>query len=233
MLLLTVADCGKCAARMNEEPQAIPQNAVRYGMDAWMIEFCEDIGEHAYRLAEMIRIQLQESPPPSLREFTFSYTRVLLAFASGQCPDEAPEFLVMPNKETLGPLKVVDVCYDGVDLDRVAAHCGMGREDVIRQHSGAIYRVHCLGFAPGFPYLSGLPSCLHTPRLESPRALIPAGSVGIGAGQTGIYPLPTPGGWNLIGRVNIALFDPSAKPEACTFFKPGDRIRFHPVCSFG
>lgn len=217
---------------MNNESLVMRHKVLRYGRNAWLMEFAQEIGEESYRVAEMIQHQLRQAPPPYLREITFSYTSVLLEFESGKCPLDAPAFFIMPMEECLEPIKIIDVCYDGVDLDRVAAQCGMSCEDVIRHHSAPIYRVHCLGFAPGFPYLSGLPSCLHTPRLETPRALIPAGSVAIGAGQTGIYPLPTPGGWNLIGRVNFDLFHPHAEPEACTFFKPGDRIRFLPVSTF-
>lgn len=180
----------------------------------------------------MIRWQLQLAPPPFLIETTFSYTRVLMEFERGFCPDVAPVFfytdLTMEKKAT----KIIDVCYDGDDLERVARHCGIAESEVIRLHSQPTYLVHCLGFAPGFPYLSGLSEHLHTPRLDTPRTLIPAGSVGIGGGQTGIYPLATAGGWNLIGRICESLFDPAASSDQCTLLQAGDRVKFRPVPSF-
>lgn len=221
----------KCFEPMQRETVHLPQRAFRYGNHAWLIEFASEIDETSFLKAEMIRAQLDSAPPPALREATFSYTRVLLEFEPGQCPVTSPVFLTIAPAEQTRAIKTIDVCYDGADLDRVARHCGMSRDEVIRHHSEASYCVHFLGFAPGFPYLSGLPACLHTPRLESPRAVIPAGSVAIGAGQTGIYPLPTSGGWNLIGRTNVTLFDPRAESHACTYLNAGDMLRFQSVAA--
>ena len=98
-------------------------------------------------------------------------------------------------------LITVPVCYGGEhgpDLDDVARHTGFSAEEIIQRHTAAEYRVHCLGFSPGFPYLGGLPSELAVPRRPTPRKIVPVGSVGIGGAQTGIYPLPSPGGWHLI-----------------------------------
>src|ERR1035441_8277151 len=91
-------------------------------------------------------------------------------------------------------------------------------------HSGADYLVHAVGFTPGFPYLGGLPEPLHTPRRETPRARVPAGSVGIGGSQPGVSPVASPGGWQIIGRTPVALFRPEGRPAA--LLKPGDRVRF-------
>ena len=180
----------------------------------------------------MIRRQLEENPPPHLREATFAYTRVLLEFEPEQCPPLALEFFLTEQQNTSAIIKIIDVCYDGEDLQRVARHCGLTVDEVIEKHSAALYQVHFLGFAPGFPYLSGLPACLHTPRLDSPRTRITAGSVGIGGGQTGIYPLPTAGGWNIIGRINVPLFDPYAPLDSCTLLQAGDELQFRAVSSF-
>ena len=114
--------------------------------------------------------------------------------------------------------------YDGPDLADVAAHCGLSTEEVVRRHTGADYVVYFIGFQPGFAYLGGLDEALHTPRRAEPRVAVPAGSVGIGGAQTGIYPLATPGGWQLIGRTALPLFDPQAEPP--TLLAPGDRVRF-------
>jgi inhibitor of KinA len=125
--------------------------------------------------------------------------------------------------------KVVEipVCYDaefGPDLADVAAHTKLPAEEVVRLHAGAIYRVCFLGFTAGFPYLGGMPEVLHTPRLPTPRRAVAAGSVGIAGGQTGIYPTQTPGGWRLIGRTPLRMFDAHAKPA--TRVRAGDHVRF-------
>ena len=103
----------------------------------------------------------------------------------------------------------------------------MSDSEVIALHSGTDYLVYTMGFSPGFPYLGGLDTKLHTPRLPSPRTLIPAGSVGIAETQTGVYPVASPGGWRLIGRSPLRLFDPFAQPP--TVINAGDRVRFVPL----
>ena len=113
---------------------------------------------------------------------------------------------------------------DGPDLDAVAELHGLRPADVIELHASATYRVLFLGFAPGFGYLGGLPPALATPRRASPRERVPAGSVGIAGEQTAIYPLAMPGGWQLIGRTELTMFDPARDPAAV--FRPGVRIRF-------
>jgi inhibitor of KinA len=124
----------------------------------------------------------------------------------------------------------IPVCYGGdfgPDLGRVALHCGLGEGEVVSLHSGADYVVHAIGFTPGFPYLGGLPGPLNTPRRDTPRAHVPAGSVAIGGSQTGVYPVDSPGGWQLIGRTPMALFRPQEQPSA--LLRPGDRVRFRAV----
>ncbi len=105
----------------------------------------------------------------------------------------------------------IPVCYGGEfgeDLAFVAEHADLTPDEVIEIHSGAEYLVYMLGFAPGFPYLGGMPERITAPRRDSPRLKIPAGSVGIAGSQTGVYPIETPGGWRLIGRTPLALFRP-------------------------
>lgn len=126
----------------------------------------------------------------------------------------------------------IPVCYGseyGMDLGFVAEHSGLSEDEVIRIHSGRDYRIYMVGFLPGFPYLGGLDERLYTPRLSNPRMRIPAGSVGIGGEQTGIYPLDSPGGWRLIGRTPLKLYDPLQEGEM--LFQAGDSIRFIPVDS--
>lgn len=115
----------------------------------------------------------------------------------------------------------------GPDLGDVARHCGIGEERVVELHAAAEYLVYFVGFATCFPYLGGLPPELATPRLPAPRKHVPVGSVAIGGAQAGIYPLSSPGGWRLIGRTPLRLFDPSASPPP--LLRMGDRVRFVPI----
>jgi len=127
-------------------------------------------------------------------------------------------------------LTEIPVCYDaefGIDLDRVAEQTKLSEREIVDLHSTCEYRVACIGFVPGFTFLAGLPRNLATPRRDVPRKEIPAGSVGIGGAQTGIYPLRSPGGWNLIGRTPLKLFDPAKDPP--TLLCPGDRVRFRAI----
>jgi inhibitor of KinA len=124
----------------------------------------------------------------------------------------------------------IPVCYDrefGFDFDRITEHTRLSEGEVIELHSRTEYRVACIGFVPGFTFLAGLPKKLATPRRDAPRKEIPSGSVGIGGAQTGIYPLRSPGGWNLIGRTPLRLFDPTKDPP--TLLRAGDRVRFRAI----
>ncbi|MBU1359129.1 MAG: 5-oxoprolinase subunit PxpB [Gammaproteobacteria bacterium] len=112
----------------------------------------------------------------------------------------------------------------GPDLRFVAERAGLAPAEVVRRHSAAEYVVYLVGFLPGFPFMGGLPTELATPRRTEPRTAVPARSVGIGGSQTGIYPLVSPGGWHLIGRTSVELFDPTASEPA--LLRAGDRVRF-------
>ena len=125
---------------------------------------------------------------------------------------------------------VIPVCYGGEfgpDLPTVAHHAGMSEQDVVSLHCAHDYLIDMLGFLPGFAYLGGLDPRLHTPRLSVPRTEIPAGSVGIGGAQTGIYPLASPGGWQIIGRSPVRPYDPErAQP---ILYRAGEYLRFQPI----
>jgi KipI family sensor histidine kinase inhibitor len=126
----------------------------------------------------------------------------------------------------------IPVCYGGEhgpDFEAVARRAAVSLDQLIEIHSGGEYRVHAIGFVPGFGYLGGLPAKLHTPRRPTPRAQVAAGSVGIGGEQTGVYPMVTPGGWNLIGRTPLKMFDPLRTEPA--LLRVGDRVRFHAISS--
>jgi inhibitor of KinA len=129
-----------------------------------------------------------------------------------------------------GRLMEIAVQYGGAqgpDLEDVARHAAMTPDEVVRAHSSVEYAVYMIGFAPGFPFLVGLPERLAMRRRDTPRLAVPAGSVAIGGGQTGIYPLETPGGWHIIGRTSARLFRPETDPP--TLLRLGDRVRFIPV----
>lgn len=124
----------------------------------------------------------------------------------------------------------IPVCYGGEfgpDLEAVADHAGMDADEVVALHSGAAYTVYMIGFAPGFPYLGGMPDRISAPRRSEPRLKIPPGSVGIAGAQTGVYPIGTPGGWQIIGRTPIALFRPQHRRPS--LLQSGDRVAFVPI----
>ena len=134
------------------------------------------------------------------------------------------------EKRVKTPVIEIPVCYDrefALDLDDVARVAGLGAAEVVRRHSRAGYRVNCVGFIAGFPFLSGLPSQLATPRRAEPRKQVPGGSVAIGGAQTGIYPRESPGGWNVIGRTPLRLFNIQLDPP--TILQAGDRVRFREI----
>ncbi|HEV3410347.1 MAG TPA: 5-oxoprolinase subunit PxpB [Chthoniobacterales bacterium] len=134
------------------------------------------------------------------------------------------------RNETAAREVAIPVCYErefALDLDAVARHTGLSPDEVVQRHSAARYVVGCVGFTPGFPYLSGLPPELATPRRTAPRTQVPAGSVGIGGAQSGIYPQVSPGGWNIIGRTPLRLFDLAQNPPA--LLQAGNRVRFRAI----
>lgn len=129
-----------------------------------------------------------------------------------------------------GREREIPVCYGGscgADLTEVAQHLGLSSDEVIARHTAVDYRVAMIGFAPGFPYLLGLDPTLSMPRRHDPRQRVPAGSVAIGGEQTGIYPEQLPGGWQLLGRTPLRLFDLSATPPS--LLAAGDRVRFRAI----
>jgi inhibitor of KinA len=164
------------------------------------------------------------------------FVDVVQLISAGGSMDELGQRLTRAIESTAGgkcaPRRTIEVpvCYDiefGLDLETVAAHTGISAVEIVQRHAAAPYRVSCVGFSPGFPYLSGLPRRLATPRRATPRTRVPAGSVAIGGAQTGIYPHESPGGWNVIGRTPLRLFHPSKTPPA--LFRAGDEVRFRPI----
>jgi inhibitor of KinA len=211
-----------------------------YGRNAILIDFAEKPDDWA--LAKRLRIidSLETKAPPQMVEFVPGFTNVLLEFdlSIGDTLEAlARESILLleahaRQKIPLGPLKRIPVVYDGPDLQRVADHNALTVEKVIKYHSDAIYKVQLLGFAPGFPYLGELHHKLRTPRLASPRPRVAPGSVGIGGEHTGIYPVASPGGWNILGHTDEKIFDLSRRTadseEQAFLLRPGDQVKFVP-----
>jgi KipI family sensor histidine kinase inhibitor len=180
---------------------------------------------------------LLESPFEGYLEAVPSYRSLLVFFDPARTSAEAAEEHIARlgeksgNVAGLAPrLREVPTVYDGADLEDVARRIGATVEEVIRLHSEREYLVYMVGFTPGFAYMGSTHERLGLPRRSTPRTRVPAGSVGIAMGQTGIYPSETPGGWNLLGRAEHRdLFDLSQDPPS--YFLPGDRVRFVPVAS--
>lgn len=170
---------------------------------------------------------------PHIREVLPGMNNLTLIFDAGQgdiADYEARARKAWPRlrgSQRAGRQVDIPVHYGGAagpDLADVAAHTGLDAREVVRRHAAGDYVVYFLGFLPGFAFMGGLEPALATPRRAEPRTAVPAGSVGIGGEQTGIYPLASPGGWQLIGHTALPLFDPAAASP--TLLRPGDRVRF-------
>jgi len=134
------------------------------------------------------------------------------------------------SNNVAGRLIEIPVCYDprlGIDLIDAALKSNLSIEALIQQHSEKVYTVYCLGFLPGFAYMGDVPKSIQLPRHASPRTNVFAGSVGIAGKQTGIYPMKSPGGWQIIGRTPLKIFD--SNTETLTLFKAGDLVKFNPI----
>lgn len=208
----------------------------------------EEAPEEALNAVIGTQYRLKNAQLPGVIELAPAYTTVAVFFdptrvvSEGAKPDGVFDWLAeriryeLRNANEIRRDRIetsfveVPVCYEtefALDLDEVARHAGLHWKEVVDLHCSAEYRVHCIGFTPGFPFLGGLPRKLATPRRDIPRKEIPAGSVGIGGAQTGIYPIKSPGGWNVIGRTPLRLFDPRKNPPA--LLRAGDRVRFRAI----
>ena len=173
----------------------------------------------------------------SLRDVVIGYCTVTvffdpLAIDAGWVEAELRDAVAdgLPRQYSSGAAVDVPVCYGGEfgpDLNDVAAYGACSEDEVVALHSGTTYTVYLLGFVPGFPYMGEVNGRISAPRRATPRPAVPAGSVAIAGAQTGIYPLLTPGGWNIVGRTPVKPYDPSRGVPF--LFQPGDRVRFRPI----
>ena len=184
-------------------------------------------------------IVLDNHPPDGVTEIIPTYRSLLLIYDPAQTNPARLEETLEALEARLGDIKIppprtveIPVCYGeeyGPDIDMVADTNGLTTEEVIKLHCEPAYQIYMVGFTPGFPFLGGLSEKLYTPRLETPRTLVPEGSVGIANNQTGIYPVASPGGWQLIGRTPAKLFAPGR--EHPFLYQAGDRIKFKPIAA--
>jgi len=199
-----------------------------WGPTGWLVRWLRDGAGAVHGMSR----RLAEDPPDGLEEWIPSFSSVLLRFR-GRAPAESSLREWMgPSRESwpipgVGRTVEVPVRYDGPDLEEVARRAGLSVGETVRRHAGGQYRVRCLGFSPGFAYLEGLDPALRMPRRDTPRTRVRVGSVAIGGEHAGIYSVPSPGGWHLLGSTSRRLFDPEAVRLADRFpLEPGDRVQF-------
>lgn len=198
-------------ASVNDVVQALAI-VVRERRVRWLVDVIPTLGGLALHF---------DVDSPDLPDSPLDATRELVS----ECMATADPALLDP-----GPLIELPVCYDtlfALDLDEVAQRVSLSPAEVVRRHSEAEYRVLMMGFVPGSPYLGGLDPRLSVPRKTSPRPSVPAGSIAIANLQSVVYPFATPGGWSILGRTPLLLFDPQREP-AC-LFTPRARVRFRPI----
>ncbi len=201
------------------------------GDSAWLLEFPEMLS--ASRVKGWMEA-LSNEQPPGVLDLVVSFDSLAVYFR-GETGDEIAEWIraVEPvDVRFAGEVHEIPVVYGGAcgpDLDEVAEAAGISPNQVIALHSGAEYSVAAIGFSPGFPYLTGLPKELDVPRKSTPQLAVAAGSVAVAAGQAGIYPFASPGGWQVLGRTSVRLFDP--RRERPSLLQPGDTLRFVEISS--
>lgn len=208
------------------------------GESAVSVQFGDQIDPRVNARVHRLAAALRDAAWDGFGEAIPAYTTLLVQFdplrwSTDEVTDRLERLLIdlddAPGQES-GRLVEIPVVYGGAtgpDLEALAAAHGLTPAEVVALHALPEYRVYMIGFTPGFPYLGGLDARIATPRRATPRTTIPAGSVGIAGAQTGIYSLESPGGWQIIGRTRLVLFDPQRDPPS--LLAPGDRVRFFPI----
>ena len=195
----------------------------------------ESVNNKVNSLAEKLR----QKQLPGVGELVPTFSSLLINYAPSLISYHELDSILQQLAEEIqsveeGPGRLLHIpcCYGGhfgPDMDFAVKHTGLAKAEIIALHSAPVYKVFMLGFLPGFVYLGGLDPRLELPRLKSPRLAIPRGAVGIGGKQTGVYPLQSPGGWQLLGATPVEFYDPQRpEPILC---RAGDRIVFEPVTS--
>jgi inhibitor of KinA len=202
-----------------------------------LVELGETISPEVNRRVQELMRQLEQAHLPGVREFAPGYRSLLvlfdpLAISPAALQTRIANLAAQSGSSGLPQAKLVTipVFYGGdygPDLEWVSIHLGISIEEVIRLHTETVYRVYMIGFTPGYPYMGELPAALAIPRRSTPRTRVPKGSVGIAQRQTGIYPVESPGGWQIIGWTPIELFDPNR--QLPSLLEMGDRVKFEAV----
>jgi KipI family sensor histidine kinase inhibitor len=212
---------------------------LRAGDSCIVVEFGNSIDMEVNARVQALREQIEQMPFHGFIEATPTYRSLSVCFNPLHAPNDLDKLLLrlaegvektQNTEEKKRIIIVVPTCYDGEfapDIEKVAANAGISTEEVIRRHCGRDCYCYMLGFVPGHPYLGRMDPVLETPRLKNPREKIPAGSVGIGGKQTNVYPIESPGGWNLIGKTPLRMFDPHRNPAI--FLEAGMWVRFAPI----
>ncbi|MFH1758566.1 MAG: 5-oxoprolinase subunit PxpB [Pseudomonadota bacterium] len=217
---------------MSEKPRILPA-----GDQAILVEFGGEINPTINRLVQAFTNRANQNRIPGIGELVPSYCTLLIYYdpfllSFPQVESWAHNLLGSDRweRKTSSEVKEVPVIYGGPygpDIEFVARHNHITTEEVIQLHNRETYLVYVVGFSPGFAAMGTVPSKIQTPRLQTPRTRVPAGSVGIGGIQTGIYAMESPGGWQLIGRTPLTLFDLNRHPPS--YFQAGDYARFYPI----
>ena len=206
------------------------------GDQAVTVEWGSTIDEHINRQVHAFARKVEALSHPAITEVVPTYRSATVHYRPEVLSYEELKQLLLsltqggPEEGEELPVVEIPVCYGGEygpDLEEVAQHCSLTPEEVIARHTAPTYRIYMLGFTPGFPYLGGMDPSIAAPRRKEPRIHIPAGSVGIAGEQTGVYPIVSPGGWQLIGRTPLRLFDPQR--EQPILLSAGAGIRFVPI----
>lgn len=207
------------------------------GADAVLITFGQEIQEVTNQEIRRFLTAMEKRPFPGVLDKIPSYCHITIQYDPEACYyEEILDYLytlteeMRDSEQMEARLVRIPVLYGGTfgpDLQNVASHNGLTKEEVVKIHSEGKYLTYMLGFTPGFPYLGGMSEKIATPRLQEPREKIWAGAVGIAGSQTGIYPIESPGGWQIIGRTPLRLFDPDRNPVF--LLQAGDYIQFYPI----
>ncbi|ULG71671.1 5-oxoprolinase subunit PxpB [Macrococcus brunensis] len=194
--------------------------------------FEETISEQVNQQVLALKHAFETQQVDGIEEIIASYHTLVIYFNDSITHDVLVEKIksldINSQMKRTAKVYTIPVCYDyGLDMDELAEYCGLTPQEVVERHTSRRYLIYMLGFMPGFPFLGGLDASIAKPRKETPRKEIPAGSVGIANEQTGVYPLASPGGWNIIGRTPITLFDADRTPAV--FYEAGDYIQFKAI----